>query len=98
MLVKWVAFLQSLHWHADGCSLGVGGVSYVELLILYRFWAGERLELEKAVTVDLVAQFQCRLFILVQALIFGVPVGLLVHCFGVFGICLLVFHDLFLVI
>ena len=30
-------------------SLGVGGVSYVELLILYELWAGERLELEKAV-------------------------------------------------
>ena len=42
MLVKWVAFLHSLHWPADGCSLGVGGVSYVELLILY-------VELEKAV-------------------------------------------------
>ena len=49
MLVMWVAFLHSLHWPADGCSLGVGGVSYVELLILYEIWAGERLELEKAV-------------------------------------------------
>ena len=46
MLVKWVAFLHSLHWPAHGCSLGV---SYVELLILYEVWAGERLELEKAV-------------------------------------------------
>ena len=27
MLVKWVAFLHSLHWPADGCSLSVGGVS-----------------------------------------------------------------------
>ena len=36
-------------------------------------------------TAGLVAQFQCRLFLLVQALIFGVPVGLLVHYFGVFG-------------
>ena len=27
----------------------MGGVSYVELLILYELWAGERLELEKAV-------------------------------------------------
>ena len=35
MLVKWVAFLHSLHWPAAGCGLGVGGVSYVELLILY---------------------------------------------------------------
>ena len=49
MLVKWVAFLHSLHWPAEGCSLGVGGVSYVELLFLYEIWAGERLELEKAV-------------------------------------------------
>ena len=49
MLVKWVSFLSSLHWPADGCSLGVGGVSHVELLILYEIWAGERLQLEKAV-------------------------------------------------
>ena len=48
-------------------------------------------------TAGLVAQFQCRLFLVVQALIFGVPVGLLVHCFGVFGICLLDIGDLFLV-
>ena len=31
------------------CNLGVGGVSYVELLILHEIWAGERLEFEKAV-------------------------------------------------
>ena len=49
MLVKWVAFLHSLHWPAVGCNLGVGGVSYVELFILYELWAGERLKLEKAV-------------------------------------------------
>ena len=47
--------------------------------------------------VDLVAQFQCRLFLLVQALILGVPVGLFVLCFGAFGTCLLVFGVLFLV-
>ena len=29
-------------------DLGVGGVSYVELLILYELWAGERLSLEEA--------------------------------------------------
>ena len=29
--------------------LGLGGVSFVELLILYELWAGERLSLEKAV-------------------------------------------------
>ena len=46
--VKWVSFLGSLHWPAGGSDLGVGGVSYVELLILYELWAGERLSLEKA--------------------------------------------------
>ena len=49
MLVKWVSFLSSLHWPAGECDLGVGGVSNVELLILYELWAGERLQLEKAV-------------------------------------------------
>ena len=49
MLLKWVAFLRTLHWPQGGADLGVGGVSYVELLILYEMWAGERLVLEKAV-------------------------------------------------
>ena len=40
-LVKWV-------WPAGGSDLGVGGVSYLELLILYELWAGERLSLDKA--------------------------------------------------
>ena len=48
LLVKWVSFLGSLHWPAHGGDLWVGGVSYVELLILYELWAGERLVLEKA--------------------------------------------------
>ena len=48
LLVKWVSFLGSLHWPAGGLDRGVGGVSYVELLILYELWAGERLSLEKA--------------------------------------------------
>ena len=48
LLVKWVAFLGSLHLSAGGLDLGVGGVSYVELLILYELWSGERLTLEKA--------------------------------------------------
>ena len=48
LLVKWVAFLGSLHWPVGGADLGVGGVSYVELLILYELWVGERLSLEKA--------------------------------------------------
>ena len=48
LLVKWVSFLGSLHWRAGGLDLGVGGVSFVELLIIYELWAGERLSLEKA--------------------------------------------------
>ena len=48
LLVKWVSFHGSLHWPAHGGDLGVGGVSYVELLFLYELWAGERLVLEKA--------------------------------------------------
>ena len=48
LLVKWVPFSGSLHWPAGGSELGVGGVSCVELLILYEHWAGERLSLEKA--------------------------------------------------
>ena len=80
LLVKWVSFLNTLHWLVGGLDLGVGGISYVELLILYELWAGERLCLEKACPRIFVrgAQFQCRLFLLVQALIFGALVVLLV--------------------
>ena len=35
LLVKWVAFLGSLHCPAGGSELGFDGISYVELLILY---------------------------------------------------------------
>ena len=40
VLVKWVTFLSSLHWPVGGADLGVGGVSYVEMLILFELWAG----------------------------------------------------------
>ena len=43
-----MAFLGTLHWPAGGLDLGVGGISYVELLILDELWVGERLVLEKA--------------------------------------------------
>ena len=49
LLVKWVAFLGTLHWPAGGLDLGVGGISHVEQLILHELWAGERLSLERAV-------------------------------------------------
>ena len=48
LLVKWVAFLGTLDWPAAGADLGVGGVSHVEMLILFELWAGERLVLERA--------------------------------------------------
>ena len=61
--------------------MGLVVFSYVELLILYELWAGERLSLEKAHPRIFVqgAQFQCRLFLLVQALTFGALVVLLGH-------------------
>ena len=49
LLVKKLAFLGSLHWPAGSVEFGVGGVSFVELLILYEQWAGERLCLEAAI-------------------------------------------------
>ena len=51
LLVSWLSgfpFLGRLHWPAGGLDLGVGGVSFIELLIIYEVWAGERLSLEKA--------------------------------------------------
>ena len=77
LLVKWVAFFGSLHWPTGNFNLEVGGVSCVELLILYELWAGERekahplyLRPGRPISVSAVP--------LVQALIFGVPVVSLV--------------------
>ena len=50
LLVKFCSFLSSLHWPSTVGDLGVGGVSFVELLILYERWAGERLNLEMSVS------------------------------------------------
>ena len=41
--------LGSLHWPCGAGDLGVGGVSNLELLVLYEQWAGERLVIEGAV-------------------------------------------------
>ena len=49
LLVKLCSFLSSLHWPSTAGDLGVGGVSFVELLILYERWAGERLVLKMSV-------------------------------------------------
>ena len=48
LLVEWVSFLGTLHWPAGSMDLGIGGISYVELLIICELWAGERLTLENA--------------------------------------------------
>ena len=78
MLVKWVAFLGTLHW-PEGRERIVESV--VSLMLgcpffmscgLVRGWFWKRLFL---CIVGQVAQFQCRLFLLVQALIFGDLVG-----------------------
>ena len=47
-LVELAAFLSSLSWPSEVVDLGAGGISYVELLILYERWAGERLRIEEA--------------------------------------------------
>ena len=50
-LVFWLSgstFLgSSLHWLAGGLDLGVGGISCVELLILYELWAGREALIRK---------------------------------------------------
>ena len=67
--------------------------SYVELLLLYELWTGERFQFEKgcsSVVRGLIAQFQCRLFLLVQALIFSDIVSFLVLCCVRYVFCLVV--------
>ena len=48
-LVKLAAFLSTLSWPGEVADLGPGGASFVELLILYERWAGERLRVEDSV-------------------------------------------------
>ena len=48
-LVKLAAFLSTLSWPGEVSDLGPGGVSFVELLILYEKWAGERLRVEDSI-------------------------------------------------
>ena len=40
--------MSTLQWPVGDSDLGVGGISYVDLLIFFELWAGERLFLEKA--------------------------------------------------
>ena len=66
----------------DGDLLGLVQkmISNVELLVLCELCAGEHMfwTRQSLAISGLVAQFQCRLFLLVQALIFGVPAASLV--------------------
>ena len=48
-MAKLATFLSSLSWPSEVSDLGPGEISYVELLILYERWAGERLRLEDSI-------------------------------------------------
>ena len=62
LLVKMSAFLGTLHWPAGAVDLGVGGVSFVELLILYEPWLVRDFVLKMPFPgiEGLDVQFQCR--------------------------------------
>ena len=87
ILVKLVAFLSTtLHWP----------VSYGELLLMCEPWAFERLVKNLFLCiVGQVAQFQCRLFLMFQALIFGDRVDSLELSCGHCVLCLVVLAGLF---
>ena len=70
-------FLGTLHWPAGGLGLGVDGFLMLSCSFFMSFGlvrgslSWKRLNLA---IVDQGVQFQCRLFCLVQAFIFGAPV------------------------
>ena len=73
LLVKWVSFLGSLHWPAGGLDLGLVAC----LMWSFSFFMSSR-QVKGSLWRRLIlgifgqgVQFQCRLFLLVQALIFG---------------------------
>ena len=75
--MKLCSFLSSLYWPSSVGDLGVGGVSFVELLIFSsggqeRGWFGRCRFLS---CVCLVVLFQCRLLLRERALKFGDPAG-----------------------
>ena len=84
-LVEFCAFLISLHWPSKVSDLGLGGASYLEILILCETWAVERLVIEQAVprpSRRVCALFLCRLFHLVQVQEYGAAAGFQVTCSG----------------
>ena len=78
LLVKVFHFLATLRWPEGAHDLGVGGVSHLEL-ILYEKWAVSDWCSTRCCRIfgGLGVLFQCRLFLLVQALRYGVLAGLL---------------------
>ena len=83
ILVKLVTFLGSLHWPSAGADLGPGCIfpmlSFLFFMSfgLVRDFSSRRLYLFIG---GLISKFQCRVFLLVQALIFGDLVSFLVPC------------------
>ena len=49
LLVKFTSFLSTLQWPEGLNEMGMCGVSYVEILILFEMWVGHRLLPEKTV-------------------------------------------------
>ena len=82
ILVKLVAFLGTLHWPASGADLGLAVSPMSSSSFCMSSGLGRGLFWKRLFpAIDgLVAQSQCRLFLLVQALIFGVPAGSLLGC------------------
>ena len=89
--------LGCLHWPAEVADLGYGGTSYVELLILYERWAGERLCFEDAVPsiADRVVQFRCQLHPCALMLISGDSAG---TCCVLCVVCPVAWEGSFLVV
>ena len=47
VLIRFTAFLNTLHWPSGSVDLGHFGISFMELLILFEQWAGHLLLSEK---------------------------------------------------
>ena len=100
-MVKLVTSLGSLHWPSAGGDSGPGGISYDELHIFFMssgLVRGFSLRKLFLAVRGLIAQFQCRLFLLVQALTLGDLVGFLVLCCVRYVFCLVVWAGFFLVL
>ena len=49
LLFEFCAFLGTLHWPSSFDDLGLGGATFLEMLILFENWTGERLGIELVV-------------------------------------------------